>query len=189
MKKMLLIILMLLLCSCAKQNGVNYTYDIQSDRVDMSAYSGVSSTNHNFKLIVPSELYKCIENKSSGIFYLGRNNCGCCQKVCKYINEVAKELNVTVYYIDVFNEDEPLTVKANQDRLYEYMLDILGVDENGEKVLLTPQVFSVVNGEFYDSLICYDGIEMDSVPTSQQIEVLKNKYRNIMKPFSSSKSS
>ena len=189
MKKILLILMVILLCSCSKENKVNYTYNMQSEKVDMSAYSGVSSTNHNFRLIVPSELYKCIDNKSSGVFYLGRNNCACCQKVCRYLSQVANELDVTVYYIDVFNQKEPLTDKANQDRMYEYLYDILGIDDNGEKVLLTPQVFSIVNGEFFDSLICYDGIEMDSSPTKNQIEVLKQRYRDIMKPFSSSKSS
>ena len=184
MKKILILFLVLLIFGCSNNNNKpNYPYEIQSEKVDMSAYNGVTSTNHNFRLIVPSELYKCIDNKSSGIFYLGRNNCNCCQTVCSYLNEVAQELDVTVYYIDVFNEKEPLTIKENQDQLYEYLYDILGLGEDGEKVLLTPHVFSVVNGEFYDSLICHDGMQMDAIPTSQQIEVLKNKYRNIMKPF------
>ena len=183
MKKLLILLIVFVLFGCSNADKVEYTYEIQSEKVDMSAYKGVNSTNHQFRLITPSELFNCIDNKSSGVFYLGRDNCGCCQKICRYLNETASELGVTIYYIDVFNEKEPLTIKANQDKLYEYMNEILGIDDSGEKVLLTPHVFSVVNGKFYDSLICYDGLELDTNPSDQQIKLLKDKYRNIMKPF------
>ena len=138
MKKLfLLLVLLLLLSACGKKEEklpkVNYTYNIVSDRVDMSAYEGVSSTDHHFRIVKVQEFFNTVDNKSSGIFYLGRTNCGCCQKVCRYLNEVAKELNQTVYYIDVYNENEPLTEKEVQDQLFEYLFEILGKDENGNK--------------------------------------------------------
>ena len=185
MKKLfLLLALLLFLSACGKKEEklpkVNYTYDIVSDRVDMSAYEGVSSTDHNFRIVKVQEFFNTVDNKSSGIFYLGRTNCGCCQKVCRYLNEVAKELNQTVYYIDVYNEEDSLTEKEIQDKLYEYMYEILGTNEEGEKTLLTPQVFSVINGEFYDSQICFDDYSLDN---EAQIEKFKDSYRHIMMPF------
>lgn len=189
MKKILIILLlMFILCSCKGREEVtevNYTYDIISSNVDMSAYEGVSSTNHNFRLITVSELFNTIDQESSGIFYLGRANCGCCQRVCRYIDEVARELDVTVYYIDVYNENEPLTEKEVQDQLFEYLFEILGKDENGNKTLLTPHLFSVINGKFYKDEICFDNLQLDPDPTKEQVEKLKNVYREIMKPFSS----
>ena len=185
-KLICLILICLALCSCGKKEDQvkpEYTYDIVSEKVDMSAYEGVSSTDHNFRLITCSELFNTIDNKSSGIFYLGRDNCGCCQRVCRYLSEVAKELGVTVYYIDVYNQNEPLNEKEMQDTLFDYMYKILGHDENGKKTLLTPHVFSVVNGEFYKDLICFNGLELDPEPTKEQVEKLKNVYREIMKPF------
>ena len=62
----------------------------------------------------------------------------------------------------------------------EYLYEILGEGEDGEKTLLTPHVFSIVNGEFYGSQICFDDYSIDS---DEQIEKFKDSYRNIMKPF------
>ncbi|MBQ9425365.1 MAG: hypothetical protein IJU42_05420 [Erysipelotrichaceae bacterium] len=188
MKKILIIFLILIsLVSCKKKEEIpvpGYTYEIVSERVDMSEYEGVSSTDHNFRLIKVSELFNTIDSGSSGIFYLGRTNCGCCQKVCRYLSEVAKELNVTIYYIDVYNEEEDLTEdKQLQDKLYDYLYEILGTDGEGNKTLLTPQVFSVVNGKFYGSQICFDDYELDSTPSETQIERFKDSYRKLMKPF------
>ena len=184
MKKFIGVLLVLLcLCGCnSKPEEVQYTYDIKSSSVDMSAYEGVSSTNHNFRLITPTEFFNAYDAKSSGIFYLGRDNCACCQKVCRYLSETAKEMNVTVYYIDVYNKEEPLTDPDLQDKLYEYMYPILGSD-NGEKALLTPEVFSLINGKYGGSQICYDNYELDYNPTNEQIEKFKDSYRKIFKPF------
>lgn len=184
MRKLLIILLICLgLCSCSKEEEtVNYTYEIQSKKVDMSAYEGVNSTNHNFRLILPSELFKAIDAKSSGVFYLGRANCGCCQQICRYINEVAKELNVTVYYIDAYNQEEPLSDEENYNKLFEYMEPILK-EVDGEKTLLTPHVFALINGELKDNQVCFDGYSID---TDSNIERFKDVYRKIMKPFSQS---
>ena len=187
MKKLIILFMaILLLAGCKPKEEIvvpEYPYEIQSTVVDMSEYEGVKSTNHNFRLIRVGELFSCIDQGSSGIFYLGRTNCACCQKVVRYLNETAQELGVTVYYIDVYNKDEPLSDETLQNQLREYMYEILGTDDEGEKVLLTPQVFSVVNGKFYDTLICFDGMTMDPNPTEEQISKLKDVYRRIMKPF------
>lgn len=178
----------LFLVSCSKEKESvrpEYTYEIISENIDMSAYEGVSSTDHCFRIITVSELFNTIDNKSSGVFFLGRANCGCCQRVCRYINETAKEMGVTVYYIDVYNKNEPLNEKELQDKLFDYLYKILGKDENGNKTLLTPHFFSVVNGEFYKDLICFDGLKLDPEPTAEQVEKLENVYREIMKPFAS----
>ncbi|MBP5279745.1 MAG: glutaredoxin family protein [Erysipelotrichaceae bacterium] len=186
MKKIFMILIfLLLLVSCGKKeekSEINYTYDIISKSVDMSAYEGVSSTKHKFRLITPTEFFNCMDNKSSGVFYLGRNNCGCCQRVTRYLDEVSRELDVTVYYIDVYNEEETLMDQDVQDKMYEYMYPILGESE-GEKTILTPQLFSVINGEFAGSQICFDDFELDPTPTEKQIEKFKDAYRKILSPF------
>ena len=189
MKKIFIVLSVLLaLCSCAKkieEQQIKYTYDIVSKRVDMSGYEGVSSTKHNFRLTTPSELFNVIDNKSSGVFFLGTTNCGCCQRVCRYLNEVAQELGVTVYYIDVYNEEESLRDADVQDKVKEYLYPILG-EENGEKTILTPQVFSIINGELSGSQICFDDYVLDPTPTDEQIEKFKGSYRAILKPFAES---
>ena len=187
MKKIFIILYVVLtLCSCGKkeeEQKIKYTYEIVSSKVDMSGYEGVNSVKHNFRLITPSELYKVIDNKSSGVFLIGSTKCGCCQRVCRYLNEVAQELDVTVYYIDAYNEEEPLMDSQSQEKFKEYLDPILGEDD-GKKAILTPQVFSVINGEFGGSQICFDNYVLDLTPTEEQIEKFKDSYRAILKPFS-----
>ena len=74
-KKVFIILLVLLTCASCKK--VDYTYDISYIDVDMSEYEGMNSTQHMFRAVTVQELFNCIDNKSSGVFYLGRTNCGC----------------------------------------------------------------------------------------------------------------
>jgi len=174
-KVILLFVLLFALVSCGRTNtDINYTYDIVYKECDMSAYEGVNSTKHMFKSITVDQLFNCIDNKSSGVFYLGRENCGCCQTCVKYLNEAAQELGVTVYYIDVYNEDMPLTTTEICSELKEYIYDILEVKENGERELETPTVFSVINGEFADSIVCMN---------RSSEEKMVQRYKKILKPF------
>ena len=183
MKKLLIVLMLVLLYSCSNNPGKpRYTYDIQSETVDMSAYEGVLSTKHNFRSIVADEFFNAYDNKSSGIFYLGRSNCNCCQTITKYLSEVASEMGVTVYYMDAYNQKQPITEKETFNKMLEYMNPILN-EEDGEKVLLTPHVFTLINGKYVGSQICHDNLDFDNNPTEQQINTLKDIYRAMFEPF------
>lgn len=180
MKKIILFVLsILLLCSCSTR--IKYTYNIDSRKVDMSSYDGLSATNHMFKAITVQELFNVIDNKSSGVFYLGRTNCSCCQITVKYLNEVATQYNVPIYYIDVYDEQMPINDEL-KDKLTEYLYDIVA-EIDGEKQLQTPTIFSVINGEIDNSLICLSDWEWDAVPTKKQENKLIKKYKKIITPF------
>ena len=182
--KKLLVILLLILCACSNNsNKPSYPYEVKTEKVDMSAYDGVSSTQHNFMKTKVSELFKCFEEKSSGIFYIGRTNCNCCQTVTKYVSQKASDLGVTVYYIDAFDPEEPLTEKETYNKLVEYLSDYLPEDENGKKSLLTPHLFTLINGNIVGSQICHDGIEFNKPETEQQVKNLLDIYQTIMEPF------
>lgn len=184
MKKFVLLLLVLIfITGCSRKDTVNYTYDIVSKDVDMSSYDGVNSTDHMFKGVTVQELFNCIDNKSSAVFYLGRTNCACCQTCLQYLDRTSKEMGVTIYYLDVYDADMPLTDKDLCDKLKTYIYNILEVDESGEKVLQTPTVFSVVNGELVDSIVCLSNYKWDNPPTESQENKLINKYKEILKPF------
>lgn len=184
MKKILsVLIVLLILTGCTSKDSINYTYDIVSKDVDMSGYDGVNSTDHMFKGVKVTELFNCIDNKSSAVFYLGRTNCACCQTCIQYLNQAAKELGVTIYYLDVYDEEMPITDQDLCNQLKLYLFNILDTDETGQRVLQTPTVFSVVNGELVDSIICLSNYNWDNPPTDSQINRLLNKYKEILKPF------
>jgi len=70
-----------------------------------------------------------------------------------------------------------------KNKLFDYMYDILGYDEDGNKAFLTPHLFTVINGKLSGSQICADGVAFDAQPSQKQIEKLKNVYKRILKPF------
>ena len=105
-------------------------------------------------------------------------------KIKKNISENDSDMINDLQLVIDYNEEEDIASdKQLQDKLFDYMYEILGSDGEGNKTLLTPQVFSVINGEFYGSQICFDDYELDPEPSSVQIERFKDSYRKIMKPF------
>lgn len=192
MKKLFVILsILLLLCSCSNKTEVNYTYEIKSSEVDMSGYNGVSSINHCFRYILPSEFFNAYDAKSSGVFYLGYLDCPFCQQFVKYLNQICLDNDITVYYMDAYNGVE----KFNKgDYTYERMLEILydytDVDEEtNEKCLWTPTIFALVNGEIKGFQI---GAPYDikgnldwtfDNPSDTQIKHLTDTYKKIIKPF------
>ncbi|MDO4940196.1 MAG: hypothetical protein Q4E33_00715 [Erysipelotrichaceae bacterium] len=190
MKKIItLIVFLLLLCSCSKPEEVKYTYEVNAVDVDMSVYNDLTSTDHCFKLITTSELYNCYSKGSSGIFYLGYGTCPFCNKVIKYLNEVGQEMGVTIYYIDALNEDDLIIGdNTNIRRLTAFLEPILEKDDTGKKVLMTPHVFTIINGEFYGSYVSLPyklngDLDFDNPPTEKQINKVKKIYRNLFEPF------
>lgn len=191
MKKLIVCLSILLLftgCSNSINNNdedeINYTYDIVSRDVDMSGYDGMNSTKHIFKAITVAELYKCLDNKSSGLFYLGRQNCGTCQICVQYLNQAGEDLDLNIYYIDVYDEQMPIDTKEAINELREYIAPILPLNDEGEREVLTPLVFSIINGEFIDSFIGLGDLKWDDQPTEKQKTKLINRYKEILKPFS-----
>lgn len=186
MKKIILLLCLFILLSCQTNKSVpQYPYTINYSAVDMSAYKGIKSTLHHFRKIKTEEIFNTIDNKSSGIFLIATSMCNCCQAVSRYINEVAMELDVYVYYLDVYDEQEDLSEnKELQNKIKEYLNPILGKDENGEKAILTPQLFTVINGKITSSQICFDNVDFaGEESTDKQIQNLKNVYRKMLEPF------
>lgn len=182
-KKIFLILcIVFMLSSCSSKEKVCYPYEIKYKEVDMSGYEDINSTEHMFKGVTVQELFNVIDNKSSGVFYLGRTNCGCCQTCAKYINEAATQENVTVYYIDVYDKVMPIDTEELMDKLKMYIYEALN-EVDGEKTLQTPIVFSVINGKISDSIVCLSDNSWDDEPTKIQENRLLKKYKSIMKPF------
>ena len=188
MKKFILILLMLLLlCSCKDKPEAEvpkYTFDIQSDRVDMSGYDGVTSTKHNFRVVKLSEVFRTIDEGSSGVFFLGRTNCGCCQEVTWILNEAAMETDVIIYYIDPYDEEFNLVSDAEmRQKTMDYLYDILDPNEEGEKDLMTPHFFTVINGHFGDSQVCFDNMKVNNSDPEAKAKKLKDRYLEMLEPF------
>ena len=175
-----LAVLFLFSCSYAgKQNSdLSYTVsEIDSYKVDMSAYKGMSSTDHCFLRISPEGLIELIEEKGSAVFYIGYKQCPNCQEAVKLINTAAKESGIIVYYIDCYDENDPLSPYVEE---YEEILYPVLPEKDGERNIQVPLVFAVREGvlsESYCGLISsYDG----SQKADQKMIGI---YKDIMKNF------
>ena len=153
MKKIMsLVTLVFLLFACTATSNKTIVYtDISSFPVDMSVYEGMKSTNHHFVGISPEEFIKVFREKGSGAFYMGADSCSYCQETVKYMEKAAENMDVTIYYIDVYNNQYPLM--EHYEEIYEILLPILLDGSNGEKTIQTPHLFTLVNGEFATSCV------------------------------------
>ena len=192
MKKLLVLLTsFFMLIGCSVKPDVKYNYDIKYSDADMTGYNDMKDVEVTcFKKVTASELYNCVENKGSGIFYLGYDTCPFCNKCIKYLNEEALDMGVTIYYIDAMNEEEPIIGNnENIRKLTNFLMPILEEDkESGKKVLMTPHIFSIVNGEFFGSYVSLPykingDVDFDNPPTERQIKKIKNIYKLLFEPF------
>ena len=175
--KKLLVLLLLVLCFACNGGVKPNEYEVISTAVDMSGYEGVNSVNHNFKETTVSEITRALNEEGSGVFYVGYTNCSHCQKSVRYLNEVAQELGVIVYYVNAKNPDHPIQGESYEE-LFNDLYDILNEDEDGKKAIFTPHVFSIINGKIVGSKISDAGGDDEN-----SIKQLKNEYLKILEPF------
>lgn len=179
MKKILmasLLLLAVIMAACGnKEIAIEpNSVTISTKPVDMSVYKGMSSTKHQFLEVDLYEAYRFIDEGGTGVFYLGYAKCPSCQEAVQHLNAVAEELEVNVYYINIDKEEYQI---ASNNEAYEEAVaklsPILGKNNQGERSILTPDVFQVVNGRFGDY----------HVGLAKDIETLKKDYYRLLLPF------
>lgn len=80
----------------------------------------------------------------TGLIYFGYNTCPWCRNSVPILIEAAKENNLnTIYYADVHK----LNIKSIRKELYGKLDSYLEENDEGNKVLGVPHIFSVKNGK------------------------------------------
>ena len=90
---------------------------------------------------------------------------------------------MTVYYIDAFDPQNDLSLRENNDRLVSYIEPIMGMDDDGNKVVLTPHLITVINGELTGSQICFDDLGINDIGLERNVRKLEDVFRTILEPF------
>lgn len=188
MKKIISLLLILLcLVGCSSESypspDLSTNFELETYLADMSGYENLKSTGHMFKGTTVSELKRTVDEKGYGVFVLSRTTCSHCQLALQYLNAVAEELGVYVYYIDAESDTYPILGTDNYNVLYEILEPVLEKDDNGEKAIQTPDVFTIVDGEITANQIgtTWTGSNYDD----KDVEELKAVYTKMLKPFSS----
>ena len=145
MKKVLSLFLCLMLLGCSTQTEVPVTPSaepdsafVNPDPADMSGYAGFTDEHHVYMEITLEQSLNMARNGDKFLIYYGNDHCPWCTEVVPVLNEIAKEKEVLVYYVDTSkpsNYSEDL-----YDRLVELFGDMLETDEMGERTFFVPDV-------------------------------------------------
>ena len=155
------------------------------EKADMSAYENFMDTDHVFVSATFEDALKAIENDQTFILYTGFSTCPWCLEAMPILNEVAKEFDATVSYINTrpdHTRESELRVSDNPDyvQFVEVMDAVLSTNEDGEKHLYVPFVFFIKEGELVawheDTFPEHDAHERTM--TEDEIERLTEIYRD-----------
>lgn len=192
MKKIVLIFtLMMTLVSCGKAQAtetevdetvtITNSVEFNTTTADMSGYKWLYDSEPAFVEITLEESIRMFSEGGSGILYYGYAGCPWCERAVPILNEVAKDLGVTVYYINVHAQ----TTMEAYNELLTYITPILETDSNGEPEFKVPEVIGVKNGEITDHhLALVDGFKIEGEESQlddSQKEEMENIYRTIIK--------
>ncbi|MBQ6489106.1 MAG: hypothetical protein IJI75_07720 [Solobacterium sp.] len=147
----------------------------------MDGYEFLEDDDPSFIEITLAESVKMFSEKGSGILYYGREGCWWCQRAVPILNEAAKQMGITVYYVDV---NLP-TSKESYDTLESYINSIFEKDaETGNPVFKVPEVIGVKEGEIVGhhlSLVDgFDPEDNDAMMNDEQKAELKKIYLEII---------
>lgn len=101
MKKKLIALLLIVLAvtACTSKPSTSKPDDF------MSGYEGFNKTDHHFVQESAEDFITNLENKKSGIYYLGFDTCPWCIALVPVLEEVATDANQKINYLDAQGVD------------------------------------------------------------------------------------
>lgn len=157
-------------------NSVNFT----SYQVSMSDYKFLRGSAADFEMITIEESLKMFSEGGSGILYYGYDTCEWCNRAVPELNEVARDMGVTVWYVDA--SIQPSDEVYNE--LLSYVGDDLKTDDEGNKSFYVPYVLGVKKGQIVGSHISlvdgFDPKDDDDQMSGAQQKELRDIYKDII---------
>ena len=161
MKKILLLLVCFLLVGCGttqdendKKSGNSYCGEEESGAckidasADMSAYENFTDKENQFKESSMEEVLSMLENKENGVVYFGFPLCPWCVEALPIMNEVAKEKNIAISYVQTRDDDrKQLYSDEQKQRMMEYADAYLEKDDEGNKQFYVPFVIVIKDGK------------------------------------------
>ena len=191
MKKLMLAFLALIVLASCSSNSANTkekdknknVCDIDCEVADMSEYETMKESDHVFKEVTFKQANEMLQDeKFTGIIYYGYPACPWCEEAVPIMNEVAKKLDLTIYYVNKkskANIDNPEGEKEATKLLDEaYGLD---KDDEGNARLYVPEVVVVQAGEVIShhmgTIESHDATERKM--SEDEIRILNKIYENM----------
>lgn len=164
--------------------ALNLIYVDQKES-DLKRYSFLADDTPAFKEITFESSIKFFTEGYSGILYYGKVGCPWCERAVPILNAVAKDNNISIYYIDANKGmgETRAEREENYKNLSKYISDSFQEDSNGKKGMFVPDVIAVKNGKmvaYHVSLVDdYDINKNDQLSESQKQE-LYNIYQQMI---------
>ncbi len=152
---------------------------VSVNRADMKGYTLLTDKEHAFVSMTMVDSLAFIESGEEGILYYGYAGCPFCQQAVPVLNDAAKELGYTVYYIDLYAEENKSDKEENQkafEEIYAYSEAFLSTDADGNKGFFVPQVSVVDEGKIIDTHIGVAPSAESANMDSDQRKELKDIY-------------
>ena len=163
---------------------LNLVYVDQKES-DIKEYSFLTDNNPAFKEITFESSIKFFTEGYSGILYYGKVGCPWCERAVPILNDVAKDNNISIYYIDA-NKGMGETKREREENyanLSKYISDSFQEDNNGKKGMFVPDVIAVKNGKmvaYHVSLVDDYDIHKDEQLSENQKQELYNIYQQMV---------
>lgn len=151
-QKVLLIVCIGMVVFLAACNSKRTQENISYYEPDMSGYMQLEDSDC-FKGITIDELLEIFKANKSAIIYMGYSQCGNCQQAVPIMADIAQEKDVSIYYLDFYNEKYPIDDNAIVE-LENILDEYLMIDpSDGVKKIFTPHLFSIKEGKVINSQV------------------------------------
>lgn len=172
--KLIPCILVALLCVGCKGSST-------PSKADMSGYDNFNDQDHVFVVSDVKDFASHLDQKETFVTYFGFNTCPWCNAAMPILNDTAKELNQTIYYINTRpnNSVTNNTEIPDYDLLVEKIGDIFELDTDGKPHLYVPFVIYVKNGEvvYYHEGTLEEHDANETTLSEEEINELKEIYK------------
>lgn len=117
--------------------------------------------------------------KYTGVLYYGRVGCPYCERAVPVLNQVAKDLDQKIYYIDVSKKIADTTFQ----KLSGYLSETFQPDENHIPSLFVPDVIAIKDGKikkYHVGLVPEYHIQENTMLDQTSKEKLYDLYKDLM---------
>ena len=148
----------------------------------LNKYQSLKDKQHIFEVVDEYKIIELLESTEKAIIVFSFPECPWCQAAIPYINEIAKEQNYEkVYYLNI------LKIREEQTKEYLQIFETIRYDIGNPEKINAPTVIVINNGKVLgyhiDTVLSH--VKNDNnvlLPmTNEQIEELKDIYRNLFK--------
>lgn len=146
MRKIIVCFMSILVLAGCNTNSTSTVKDTVPVHADMNGYG--LNEEHQFLKTNVDEVLGFFDQSKNAIIYMGYIGCPWCVEAVPIMNEVARQEDVSIYYLDISqNDGEHGYTGEKRAKLIEKTKEFLDTNEQGEAAMYVPFVFVIREGK------------------------------------------